>query len=248
VTIVFVHGNPETVAVWDSLVEAIGRRDVIRLSPPGFGTPLPENWPGTFLDYRDWLEGNLAEIPYPIDLVGHDWGGGHVLNAVMHRPELVRSWVSDAVGLFDADYVFHDMAQKFQTVGDGERLIDSLVGGPLQTRVDLLTGLGVAPNFATDMAAAFDREMGSAILLLYRSARQPAMADAGRQLERAGARPGLAILATEDSAVGSEQQSRRAAERAGARTEVLEGLGHWWMLQDPERSAAALARFWRSLD
>lgn len=89
--------------------------------------------------------------------------------------------------------------------------------------------------------------MGRAILLLYRSARQPAMAEAGRLLENAVARPGLSILATEDHYVGSEAIRRRAAERAGAHTEVLAGLGHWWMLQDPARGAAALARFWATL-
>ena len=51
----------------------------------------------------------------------------------------------------------------------------------------------------------------------------------------------------EDTFVGSEEIRRRAADRAGARTEVLDGLGHWWMLQDPARAAAALTRFWDSL-
>ena len=90
--------------------------------------------------------------------------------------------------------------------------------------------------------------MGRAILLLYRSARQPAIAQAGRDLEKAAARPGLSVLATEDHYVGSPEIRRRAAERAGARTEVLEGLGHWWMVQDPVLSAAVLTRFWDSLD
>jgi hypothetical protein len=45
--------------------------------------------------------------------------------------------------------------------------------------------------------------------------------------------------------VGSDELRRRAAERAGARTEVLEGLGHWWMVHDPVRGAAALVRFWK---
>ena len=90
--------------------------------------------------------------------------------------------------------------------------------------------------------------MGRAILALYRSARQPALADAGRALENAAARPGLSLLATEDPFVGTDEMRRRAADRAGARTEVLDGLGHWWMLQDPALSAAALTRFWESLD
>jgi pimeloyl-ACP methyl ester carboxylesterase len=89
--------------------------------------------------------------------------------------------------------------------------------------------------------------MGRAILLLYRSARQPAIAEAGHALENAAARPGLSILATEDTYVGSAEIRRRAAGRAGARTEVLDGLGHWWMFEDPARSAAALTRFWATL-
>jgi pimeloyl-ACP methyl ester carboxylesterase len=40
-TVVLVHGNPETDAIWGPLVDALGRTDVVRLSPPGFGAPLP---------------------------------------------------------------------------------------------------------------------------------------------------------------------------------------------------------------
>jgi pimeloyl-ACP methyl ester carboxylesterase len=246
-TVVFVHGNPETDAVWDPLVERLGRDDVIRLSPPGFGAPLPDGWPAGYLDYRDWLERELTRIAAPIDLVGHDWGGGHVVNAVMHRPELVRSWVSDVVGLFDRDYVWHELAQVWQTPGDGEQLVDTMMGASPQERAERLEGLGVTPEVANKMAAGAGAEMGRAILLLYRSARQPAMAEVGRDLEKAAARPGLAMLATEDHYVGSPEIRRRAAERAGARTEVLEGLGHWWMVQDPALGAAVLTRFWDSL-
>ena len=62
------------------------------------------------------------------------------------------------------------------------------------------------------------------------------MAEAGRALENAAARPGLSLLATEDPYIGSDEIRRRAAARAGAHTEVLSGLGHWWMVQDPARS------------
>ena len=120
-TVVLVHGNPETAAIWGPLVDVLGREDVVRLSPPGFGAPLPDDFPATYLAYRDWLEAELEAIGDPVDLVGHDWGGGHVVNVVMHRPELVRSWASDIVGVFDADYVWHDMAQVWQTAGAGEK-------------------------------------------------------------------------------------------------------------------------------
>ncbi len=247
VTVVLVHGNPETEAIWGPLVDALGRDDVVRLSPPGFGAPLPDYFPATYVAYRDWLEGELDQIDGPIDLVGHDWGGGHVVNAVMHRPELVRSWASDILGVFEPNYVWHDMAQVWQTPGDGEQLIDTMLGGTIEDRTAQMAAFGLPSDVATSLAAAQGPEMGRAILRLYRSASQPAMAEAGRALEKAVARPGLSLLATEDTFVGSAEIRRRAAERAGAHTEVLDGLGHWWMVQDPARGAAALTRFWESL-
>jgi pimeloyl-ACP methyl ester carboxylesterase len=54
-TVVLVHGNPETEALWGPLIEALGREDVVCLSPPGFGAPLPDGFSATYLAYRDWL-------------------------------------------------------------------------------------------------------------------------------------------------------------------------------------------------
>jgi pimeloyl-ACP methyl ester carboxylesterase len=248
VTVVLVHGNPETDAVWGPLVDALGRTDVVRLSPPGFGAPLPSDFSATYIAYRDWLVGELEGIAQPIDLVGHDWGGLHVVIAVMHRPDLVRSWASDVVGMFDPDYVWHDMAQVFQTPDAGEQVVEAMVTGSLADRAQQLAAFGIPTDVATSFASAQGPEMAKAILAVYRSARQPALAAAGRDLENAVARPGLSIVATDDPFVGTDEMRRRAADRAGARTEVLDGLGHWWMVEDPARGAAVLRRFWESLD
>lgn len=246
-TVVLVHGNPETDAIWNPLADALNRDDVATLSPPGFGAPLPDGFDPTYLAYRDWLEHRLEAIDGPVDLVGHDWGGITVVNAMMHRPELVRSWASDALGIFDADYVWHDMALAWQTPGAGEDFVDSMMSGTPEERADQLAALGIRHDIAIDLVGAQNAAMAHAILRLYRSAAQPAMADAGRQLEAAGARPGLALLATEDGFMGSLELRRRSAARAGARTELLDGLGHWWMTEDPEQAAELLTRFWDSL-
>jgi hypothetical protein len=63
---------------------------------------------------------------------------------------------------------------------------------------------------------------------------------------------GLSLLATEDPYIGPDDHRpddhrRRAADRAGASTAVLEGLGQWWMVEDPARGAEALTRFWETL-
>ncbi|OBK78406.1 alpha/beta hydrolase [Mycobacterium sp. 1164985.4] len=247
-TVVLVHGNPETDAIWGPLVDALGREDVVRLSPPGFGAPLSDDFAATYLDYRDWLERELERFDEPVDLVGHDWGGGHVVNVAMHRPDLLRTWTSDVVGLFDPDYVWHDLAQVWQTPGAGEELNETMMGGTVDDRAAQMAELGLPADIATSLAEAQGPEMGRAILALYRSAAQPAIAEAARGLDAAASRPGLSILATEDPYVGSDEMRRRAAQRAGARTEVLEGLGHWWMVQDPARGSEALTSFWETVD
>ena len=246
-TVVLVHGNPETAAIWGPLITELGRDDVVCLSPPGFGAPLPDDFPATHVAYRDWLTEQLADFDEPVDLVGHDWGGGHVMTTVMAQPELVHSWVSDVVGIFDADYVWHDLAQVWQTPGAGEELVETMSAGTVPERAETLSALGIPLDVASELAAAAGPEMNRAILTLYRSAAQPVVSELGRDLERAAARPGLAVLATEDTYVGTDEMKRRAAGRAGARVEVLDGLGHWWMLQDPARGAAMLTRFWGAL-
>ncbi|BBY32671.1 alpha/beta hydrolase [Mycolicibacter minnesotensis] len=248
--VVLVHGNPESDSIWNPLAQALNRDDIVRLSPPGFGAPLPQGFSATYLAYRDWLESELEALSVsgePIDLVGHDWGGVHVVNAMMHRPELVRSWATDIIGVFDPDYVWPETAQIWRTPGAGERLVENMLGGTVDERTALWSAT-LPPDIARSLAQAQGPEMGRATLLLYRSVEGPgAMAQAGGGLERAQARPGLSLLATDDPYVGSESIRRRCAQQAGARTAELEGLGHWWMTQDPVRGAAALTSFWRSV-
>ena len=59
---VFVHGNPETSAIWGELFEALERDDLVALTPPGFGAPVPEGWTATRIEYLDWLTQELAAI------------------------------------------------------------------------------------------------------------------------------------------------------------------------------------------
>jgi pimeloyl-ACP methyl ester carboxylesterase len=246
VTVVLVHGNPETEAVWGPLVAELGREDVVRLSPPGWGAPIPEGWGATLEEYRQWLVGELEAIGEPVDLVGHDWGGGHVANVAMTRPDLLRSWCSDVLGIFEPDYVWHPLAQMWQTPGEGEAAVSAMVDDP-GGRLDGMVARGLGREVAAEMAKGYDAIMARCILGLYRDAAQPTMARLGENLPAAAARPGLGVLATEDRFVGSDEMRRRAAERAGVRLEVLDGLGHWWMVQDPNRGAAMLIDFWGSL-
>jgi pimeloyl-ACP methyl ester carboxylesterase len=196
--------------------------------------------------YTRWLAGELEALWEPADLVGHDLGGVAVAGVAMVRPDLVRTWVNDVLGIFDPDYAWHELAQVCQTPGDGEKMAAGLIGGTLAERTSRLT----APPFAFSgpvaarVAAAQGPDMGRALLAFYRSAVQPAMAEAGRDLPLAAKRPGLAVIDADGRNTGSVEMRQRTAGRAQARTAILDGLGHWWMTQDPARSARTLGAFW----
>ena len=234
--VVLVHGNPETAAIWDEMQKHLDSDDVVALSPPGFGAPVPEGFDATTDGYLAWLAAELEGMDGPIDLVGHDWGGGHVMRVAMSRPDLIRSWIMDIAGCFDPEYVWHDAAQGWQKKGVGEEAVAQMAGAPLEMRTAQFETLGMSPAVAKDVAGAVNEEMAACILTLYRSAAQPAMAELGKELGSAKAKPGLVIIATEDHYTGGEILARRSAERAGAEVAMLEDLGHWWMCRTRNRA------------
>jgi len=242
--VIFVHGVPETAAIWDPLLAELGREDTITLSPPGFGAPVPDGFGATSDDYLAWL---IAEVENlvggPHDLIGHDWGGGHVARLAAARPDLVRSWATDIAGPFNPGYVWHDLAQVWQTEGAGEELVAGMFSGPPEPRAEALVQAGMTEAAARSSAENLGPETGRCILALYRSARQPAMATWGQQLESAERRPLLVIIATADPYTGGPALAHETAQRLGAQEAVLDGLSHWWMLHDPAQGARVIGDF-----
>src|SRR5437899_12188620 len=98
--LVLVHGNPEIDAIWDELREHLQREDVVALSPPGFGAPVPDGFGATSDEYVAWLAGEPEPLDGPVDLVRHDWGAGHVCRLVAARPGLVPCRATGSGGRF----------------------------------------------------------------------------------------------------------------------------------------------------
>ncbi|MBI2708623.1 MAG: alpha/beta hydrolase [Actinobacteria bacterium] len=243
-TVVLVHGVPETARVWDRLVAALGRDDVVRPGLPGFGTPRPDGFAATKEAYVDWLVRELEATDGPVDLVGHDWGGGLVVRLVSIRPDLVRSWVTDAAGIGDVAFEWHDFAKIWQTPGEGEAFFQQQLTDR-DTEGAVFAMFGVPPEPAREMASWLDPTMADCILALYRSA-----VDVGKEWApdfEDIPKPGLVLVPTDDPFLG-ETGGATGAHRSGASMARLEGVGHWWMLQDPERGAAVLRDFWSTLD
>jgi pimeloyl-ACP methyl ester carboxylesterase len=141
-----------------------------------------------------------------VDLVGHDWGGAHVVQVAMNRPDLIRSWASDVKHLFAPDYVWHPRAQVWQKEGDGEASVAKMFGGTFDQRMAVVAnGFGITGPVAERLAAGFDAELGRALLSLLRSAVQPVMAEAGR---------GLAGASAARACLDPDRQPERAREVA----------------------------------
>ncbi|NGO12479.1 alpha/beta hydrolase [Streptomyces sp. HC44] len=244
-TAVFVHGVPETGRLWDRLRARLST-DSIALDLPGFGVPRPAGFGATMDEYTQWLEQALRDVDGPVDLVGHDWGALLVARVATKSSVPVRSWVIDVVGILHPDYVWHDLARLWQTPGAGEQWakasVEAAPGSPESPGVQL-TGAGVPAEDAKAMGEKFDATMAECILALYRSATPNLHAHLADQLSGPASAPGLVIQALLDP-FDDPAASDEMAARLGARTERLEGVGHWWMLEDPDNAAAALERFW----
>ncbi|MEI7860790.1 MAG: alpha/beta hydrolase [Acidimicrobiales bacterium] len=241
VPVVLIHGNPETPSVWAPVVDLLERSEVHTPNLPGFGCPVPPDFSATKEDYADWLIAEIAAIGRPVHLVGHDWGGVLVVRVAQTRPDLLVSWCSDAVELFNPSYTWHDLAQVWQTPSDGEANIELMVTLDPELAIAGFESIGIPTPQATAFIDAFDATMGACVLSLYRSAVPELLAPWRAASADAAQRPGLAILATADTYMGSVESGAKTAAVMGAETVTLDDLGHWWMLQDPELAALVLS-------
>src|SRR5262249_32674120 len=127
---VLVHGVPDTHRLWDKLRARLARRDVVTPSLPGFGVPTPDGFAPNKEAYVAWLIGQLEAIGEPVDLVAHGWGCILALRAASLRPDLVRT-LACGDGPIDREYVWHDIAQQWQTPELGEAVMAGLAGDML---------------------------------------------------------------------------------------------------------------------
>ena len=237
---VFVHGVPDTPAVWDAVVSRLQRKDVVRLALPGFACPLPRGFGATKEEYVDWILVQLATLNDPIDLVGHDWGGLLVTRVVSVKPAAVRSWVAGAAPL-DREYVWHQAARAWQTPGMGEKVMAGLTAETLQAA---LVAAGVPAADAARAGGKVDATMKQCILNLYRSA-----VNAGAEWEddlRRVSAPGLVLWGEKDP-YAAVDFGARLAEKTRARFVPFAGGSHWWQLERPAEVVAELERHWSAV-
>ena len=213
---------------------------------PGHGRPRPEEFSGTKDDYASWLAQSIGQLPTPIDLVGHGWGGLLVLRLVTALVAPVRSWVVDSASWFHGGWVGSELDRTWQTPDAGERWMAALRSAPPATPEGLagrLSLLGMPSGQAAAIAALVDEETNACVLDLARSAVPNVRRTWSVRADRAGITPGLVIVPGADP-FDREGLARQVAFDLGAALHRLDGLGHYWMAESPEVAADVLCRFW----
>jgi pimeloyl-ACP methyl ester carboxylesterase len=231
---VLVHGVPDTGDVWAPVVEQLTRDDVVVLRLPGFGEPVPAGFGCTKDEYAAWIVDRLRELAEPVDLVGHDWGALLTQYVGAGQPDLVRTWAAGD-GPVDVEYVWHELAQMWQTPEVGEQVMQAMT-------VDAVDGLRAAghPEPAACLSHV-DDTMKDAILRLYRSA--VTVGAEWQPTVEGNRRPALVLWGTDDPYAPAEPFGRRLAARVGGELSLVEG-GHWAIFEKPDVAAAALESFW----
>ncbi len=244
----FLHGVPDSPAIWRPLLAALDLGDTPIAVPalPGFTAPLPAGFPATKEAYADWAVGQ-AEALFaqhgPIDIIGHDWGALIAQRVAMLRPDLLRSWaISNAV--IDPDYRGHRVASIWNTPILGE--IFMALSKPAKL-AEGLAAQGMPADIAAEEADQWrNKDKRRAILKLYRSAKGLSFEhDWARDVGKLPAQ-GALIWGADDPYVQLSVAQRFSAN-TGIPLTVIDGAGHWAIAERPAEVAAALHRFWSTL-
>src|ERR1700751_3293820 len=98
VSVVFVHGMPETSEVWRPLL-AVMDREALAVAPRGLGAARPDGFTGTKDAYARWLGEMLDRVEKPVDIVGHDLGALLTLRIASAFDTSLRSWAVDVANI-----------------------------------------------------------------------------------------------------------------------------------------------------
>jgi pimeloyl-ACP methyl ester carboxylesterase len=244
--VVFVHGNPGPADDWrDLLIRAGELGRAVAPDMPGYGrADPPEGFSYSVDGYADHLAALLDQLRISrAHIVAHDFGGAWALAWAARHPDALASvtLINSGVAI---DYRWHRYARIWRTPVAGEAF-QALASRPAYR---LLLGRENPRLTRDQIDRIYDASRSwatkRAVLKLYRATPEATLARPAAAL-RPLDRPALVIWGTRDAYLPSEQAEHQRQAFPSAQVELLEGHGHWVMLEDPERVAALVIPFLR---
>jgi pimeloyl-ACP methyl ester carboxylesterase len=240
--VVLVHGNPGSAADWAGLQEALAPlARTVAPEMPGFGrAERPRDWPYDVAAYGRHLGATLDALGVRrAHLVLHDFGGPWGLTWAVHHPERVGSYtLVNTVAVMEH---WHLLARLWRVPVLGEVAMATTTRGVFRALLRF-TDPGLAREHADRMHAAFDRGTRRAVLRLYRATDPVALTRAvGPRLREQRDVPARVVWGTRDRYLPRALAERQREALPQADVVLVEGAGHWVMLERPAEVAAAVA-------
>ncbi len=233
--ILFLHGNPDTHLVWESVCERLSPYRSIVPDLPGFGASDEDTGALTLDDQARFVRELVdAHRWKQIDLVVHDVGGPYGLAFAALHPERVRS-LTIFNTIFSPAYQWHFWARVWRTRRLGE-LAMKLVNRPLFVR-ELKRGSKRMPREYADHAwETFTPKTRRTVLRWYR-AMDPAVFSGWdtKLLAATASIPKTVIWGDLDPFIPPADAAGFGAPPE--RVHHLDQCGHWAMLESPARCA-----------
>jgi branched-chain amino acid transport system permease protein len=233
--LLYVHGNTGSLRWFEGVMDIPGRR-VIALDMPNFGRSDALGAPADIGAYADAVAAFMDALGLRgIPVVGHSLGGAVVQSLASKRPELASA------------ILLVDPAPPSGLVTPEERYASI---GLFRTSRDLLAASleAVAPSIRdkSRLAPLVDDALLMAPDAFEGNARALARFDCSAST---GAYRGkvLVLRGGKDSIVTAAMAEETAAAFQGARLEILEGVGHSVMVEDPDRFIGIVKTFLSSI-
>ncbi|MBF6175313.1 alpha/beta fold hydrolase [Nocardia blacklockiae] len=247
--VVFVHGNPGPVDDWAELIpETAGFARVVAMDMPGFGrSERPRSFDHSVVGHARFLGLLLDRLGVDrAHLVLHDFGGPWGLRWALDHPDRLASLSLINCGVLDG-YRWHRYARIWQTPLLGE--LFQLLSTPRAMRIALNRDnpVPLPRSYAERVGGYADWQHKRAVLRLYRNSRDPSAAFPEKDLAiPANSLPTCVIWGSGDPYIPVRFAQSQRNYFPEAEIHILEGLGHWPFIDDPQAVLGPLSAFLRS--
>lgn len=235
--VLFVHGNPSHSEDWVAFLERL-EGPAVALDLPGWGRserPDLDRFDGSMNGLASFLDRFLeTQAIGAYRLVLHDWGSVALIAAQRHPERVRRLVIVDAVPLLPG-YRWHWIARLWRRRGVGELLnaTTSRAAMALLLRQATADRKPMPPEFVDTIWRYFDRGTRRAILELYRSAPEQALAAAGSGLAELEC-PALVAWGARDPYLPPEFGRLYTERLPHSELLVLPDAGHWPWIDRPD--------------